>query len=176
MNERYNLYFLEALFVDYLRSENLSRLSIKNYKSDIRFYLSWLSAKHLRNVCYENSPLDSFILLSTESLIDEFKGYMLDAHLPIRTINRRLSSLRRFYAFCHERGVLSHNPASMVPNISREALNREIQDDSHLKPKDNTKLTLTQFKNFMRQRFGSDRSDEIIDSFEAILEMINKNK
>jgi len=46
-----------------------------------------------------------------------YRQYLIDENVPYTTINRRLSSLRKFFSFCIDQGWIQHNPAKEVENI-----------------------------------------------------------
>ncbi|MFN4213040.1 MAG: site-specific integrase [Microgenomates group bacterium] len=115
MDKGYNLDNLEALFKKYLSAGNIKSLSVKNYLSDLRHFFEWL-------VFYLNSrgeskdlPLQQII---TQTTIIDYKTYLLANNIPVKTINRRLSTLRKFCSFCISQGWMKENPAKHVPNIS----------------------------------------------------------
>lgn len=113
---RYNLYNLEALFREYLLSgikkdRPFHKNTIKNYLSDLRHFLGWY------NHSIKNAH-DFFSL--SPSHIASYKDYLITNNLPIRTINRRLSTLRKFCFFCTEAKILQRNPSKDIHNISQE--------------------------------------------------------
>ncbi|MCX7997172.1 MAG: site-specific integrase [Patescibacteria group bacterium] len=172
MDERYNLHILEALFADYLVSGNVSRVSAKNYRSDVRYYLSWISTQIPEPIPETSTALDEFISLSGRDCIEAFKEFQIAKGLPYRTINRRLSSIRKFYLFCFRRGILNFNPAETVRNVSQGPLNREIQDANSLDVSENLKI---QFLDQIQARFGTYRQDNVIESFIEFLGSYNLN-
>jgi len=128
MGNRYNLSNLEATFSKYLAAENYSRISIKNYLSDLRHFTGWVINK-LRATSYE---------LRVENIhsdvIETYKSYLSDNQTPNKTINRRLSTLRKFFSFCINQSWITDNPARNIENIGN-------------KPK--LPLQLTQFKTYL---------------------------
>lgn len=109
MFNRYNLNNLEALFKDFLVSGiKKSKNTIKNYLSDVRHFFGWIeTAKQLR---------DFFYLSQTD--IEKYKKYLVDNAIPRRTINRRLSAIRKLCFFSEQIGILQKNPSKQVANIS----------------------------------------------------------
>ena len=110
----YNLYNLEPKFKNFLLAVNISAISLRNYLSDIRHFFGWL----ISSGKYENdgSAEDNIKALNSE-LIEEYRNYHLSS-LPTRTINRRLSALRKFLEFCQKEAIIAENPAKRVRNIS----------------------------------------------------------
>lgn len=126
MDKRYNFYNLEALFASYLTAVNensfenekkLSTVSKKNYLSDFRFFSGW----YLTHNDLAPYKTDTEIVQSiSESVIQNFLDYMTDSRLPIQTINRRLSSMRKFFEFAIHQNWVEINPAKKINNIRKE--------------------------------------------------------
>jgi site-specific recombinase XerD len=122
MDKRYNFYNFEASFKKFLLAENVSPITLKNYLSDLRHFLGWmilkLKAQNKKN--FENlSPLE-FLNQIDESLVEEYKNYLVVNAIPAKTINRRLSTLRKFFSFCISQGWLKENPAKKIQNLKFE--------------------------------------------------------
>ncbi len=112
MDEGYNVYNIEPKFKDFLRAENISADTLKNYLSDIRHFLGWLSYNKLLDKTFEK-------INSTHIL--QYKSYLESSKVPVITINRRLSTLRKFFTFLHRENPVQVNPAKEVPNIKIES-------------------------------------------------------
>lgn len=145
MDNRYNLDNLEALFKKYLSAgieklpdttnklsdeanniekKTLKNVSIKNYLSDLRHFLGWLILylkSHQFPVSLSSqTPLEKqveMIKIIDVKIIDEYKTYLKENSIPIKTINRRLSTLRKFFSFCISQGWLNENPAKQIQNL-----------------------------------------------------------
>lgn len=119
MSNQYNLSILEALFYDYLVAEKKSSVTIKNYRSDIKHFFSWFHHYIKPSMNEEETPsyLDLFIDNSSTQLIEDYKHYLLEAKVPLKTINRRLSAIRKLHYFCVIRGYLKVNYAASIPNV-----------------------------------------------------------
>ncbi|HLD27032.1 MAG TPA: site-specific integrase [Patescibacteria group bacterium] len=120
---RYNLNNLEALFKEYLisgikKNQPLHKNTVKNYLSDIRHFLGWFSQSVKES--------DAFFSLS-RSHIEAYKKYLIANNLPARTVNRRLSTVRKFCFFCTEAKILHINPSKGIGNICTEKI-RKIKD------------------------------------------------
>src|SRR3989338_11243248 len=111
MSETYNLYNLEAPFKQYLTGENKKPISIKNSLSDFRHFAGWVMSKG----GHGGPPLQEPITLND---ISEYKSYLELNNIPHKTINRRLSTLRKFCSFCISQGWMKENPAKQITNIS----------------------------------------------------------
>lgn len=124
MDSMYNFYNLQASFRAYVLSGNkkLSAVSIRNYTSDIRHFLGWYlfylkaSPKYTQSV---DNLGDNYELLSllNEQFVVAYRNYLQENRLPLKTINRRLSTLRKFCSFCVAQGWLTTNPAKKIANV-----------------------------------------------------------
>ncbi len=108
MSNTYNLYNLEAPFKEYLLALNYKSVSIKNYLSDIRHFFGWMTL-------YSKSK--QLISIIDNKSVTEYKSYLSENNIPYKTINRRLSTIRKFCSFCISQGWMKENPAKKVGNI-----------------------------------------------------------
>ncbi|MGB9882963.1 MAG: site-specific integrase, partial [Microgenomates group bacterium] len=121
----YNLYNLEPQFKNFLIAENISSLSLKNYLSDFRHFIGWLIFKlKVKNqkLKVDDDPL-KLLAFVTSDLINEYKNYLAENKIPLKTINRRLSTIRKFFSFCISQGWLKENPAKKISNIKNQTSN-----------------------------------------------------
>ncbi len=124
MTQQYNFYNIEASFISFLSSGNkkLKPISIKNYVSDLRFFLGWListtqSVKENR----PNDPIELFQRFFNQETLDSYLGYLESNTSPVGTKNRRLSSLKKFFEFARTQDWIAFNPLKHS-GASREAL------------------------------------------------------
>jgi hypothetical protein len=127
MSDRYNLYNLEALFKEYLVAGNQKPVSIKNYLSDIRHFFGWFMFYIKSNPVENDSRIVSknekdeqeslSLQYITVNVIYEYKSYLSENNIPNKTINRRLSTVRKFCSFCISQGWLKENPAKEINNV-----------------------------------------------------------
>ncbi len=134
MRNEYNVAYLEALFKKHLEisSPPISKVSQKNYLSDIRYFFGWI--QNFAQPQPDNAQ--SLQNLFSKNLLVEFRDYMIDSLLPIATINRRLSSLRKFCHFLVESSKIVQDPSSNLTNVTK------LDYQSQLKPKENEDLRL----------------------------------
>jgi len=93
----------------YLRkTKKVSSSTIKNYRSDLRLFLSWLEKKRVK------------IKKITPSLLERYKNYLLTNNIAKNTLNRKLATVRVFCQFCHYNGLFRQNPAQKLANLSAE--------------------------------------------------------
>lgn len=117
MVTQYNQYNSEALFKKSLLAENVSKSTIKNYLSDLRHYFGWLYQSVSKNSTSENLDV---IALSTVPTVKNYIASLSTNGIPEKTINRRLSTLRKFFSFSINQGWMNYNPAKKIENIHSE--------------------------------------------------------
>lgn len=105
-----NVSNLLSIYRTYLNAENKNGATIRNYISDINHFWGH-SMLHS-----SNSP--TVELAFTTAAIEKYKKDLCNEQIPLSTINRRLSSLRNFCAFCVAQHWLPQNPMNDVLNVS----------------------------------------------------------
>lgn len=112
---------LEKKFGLFLNNKGICLVTQKNYLSDLRHFLSWLTffLKSKKISVDETNPLllTSFI---DEKLVSRYKNFLSLNRVCQKTANRRLSTLRKFCSFCISQGWLNSNPAKKVVNIGKK--------------------------------------------------------
>jgi len=132
MFDTYNLYNLEAPFKEYLFALNHKPVSVKNYLSDFRHFAGWITLYLKSNQKGGiTPPLQKTI---TSKTIIEYKSYLTSNNIPHKTINRRLSTVRKFCSFCISQGWMKENPGKKVANLKtvfvrRQSLLEEFEKD-----------------------------------------------
>jgi site-specific recombinase XerD len=173
MNNEYNLSILEALFKDHLLAEKVSKVTIKNYRSDVKYFINWFYVyvrAYLESVGGEDatvSLIEVFILHSTNGLIEEFKQYLIASNIPLKTINRRLSSIRKFYAFCVKRGYLAENPSLSVSNHKDQV--SSLPGRVKIEEKDNH----VKFEEYLSNNLNVHNADDIIEDYKEFMNLWN---
>ncbi|MDH7475901.1 MAG: phage integrase SAM-like domain-containing protein [Microgenomates group bacterium] len=121
----YNLYNFEALFREYLFAEKYSPVSIKNYLSDLRHFLGWFFSifyptidSKKGSIMPQNFSISFFFERLTAETITNYRNYLIYNKIPTKTINRRLSTLRKFCLFSFKQGWLKENLTKKIKNIS----------------------------------------------------------
>ena len=157
MENTYNLCNLEASFKQFLLAGNknlvLHTNTVKNYLSDLRHFIGW------SQLLASNIPMNQ--ILSTSTIIS-YKEYLMKNNVPAKTINRRLSTLRKFCTFCISQGWITENPAKKIRNFGVTA---KPQIDHLPDPAD----ILNQFKLHL---IGKQMDQNTITSYMETLEQI----
>lgn len=82
-------------FLNYLLTSGKSKISIKNYKSDISHFLAWAVLKLKSFGTYAESFLEITPFINRD-FFTNYKNFMIENGTKTKTINRRLSTLRGF--------------------------------------------------------------------------------
>jgi site-specific recombinase XerD len=109
---------LPELFKNYLQDQKASPVTTKNYLVDINHFLDWLAQK--TGVKYQIVGKAIFGLFTKETL-NEYKADQLTKKIPLSTLNRHLSALRKFGQFGLNEGWLKENPANKISNPNSES-------------------------------------------------------
>jgi len=163
MSNQYNFYNLEASFKNWLIAEidetqsnaiydknqrettqkKLTKISVKNYLSDLRHFFGWLIfyLKSNKVGTIHELPLQRLITIKT---ISDYKAYLLENKIPLKTINRRLSTIRKFCSFCISQGWIKENPAKKISNIKYQISNIDTKKTLSLFQQDLQKEGLDQ--------------------------------
>lgn len=118
---RYNLDNFEAVFREFLITDGVSPLTLKNYLSDLRHFLGWFML-HLKSQGLSLNEAEDATPAALDTLLDvkavtAYKTYLEANKLPVKTVNRRLSTLRKFCSLAIHQGWMKENPAKQVPNV-----------------------------------------------------------
>ncbi len=134
MDKVYNFYNIEASFRIFLTAgkKQMRPVTIKNYLSDLRHFLGWLVLR-LKSNNIELSEVTSESLSQHLTKIDvaQYRAYLQENNAPTKTINRRLSTLRKFCSFCVSQQWMAENPAKDVRNIipQENKVEKELGND-----------------------------------------------
>ncbi len=110
-DQPYNWYNLELNFRIYLSAVKKMRpVSVKNYLSDIRHFIGWTSSGAAQ---FESDQPE--IIMVPDNL-EKYRLYLTSSNLPLKTINRRLSTLRSFCEFLISQNILQSNPSKLLRN------------------------------------------------------------
>ena len=97
-------------YEDHLKTTR-SRLSVESYMGDLRLFLEWLGDKEEANPAAA-TPLDAA----------EYRRYLTEKSFKPATINRKIQSLRVFYGWLEETGIVSDNPFRHTKTLPAQEL------------------------------------------------------
>jgi integrase/recombinase XerC len=96
------------LFLRFLHTEKrYSPYTLQSYKTDLLQFSRFIG---------DSSSVDP-ITLCTSRQIRSWVISMLDEGMAARSVNRKTTTLRRFYRFCQQEGLVSNNPADFLPSL-----------------------------------------------------------
>ena len=99
---------LSAQFKAYLLNQKhpASKATVKNYLSDVNRFISWFEAKFARKFSPEEINPEIIEAYKSESLVTRSAS----------SVERSLSSLRKFFTFLSLEGIISHSPLEAKPS------------------------------------------------------------
>ncbi len=112
----------------YLREhEDLSAPTLRNYLSDLRHFAAWYESTYMEGRA-EGASFDPADV--TTPAITAYRGWMQrEAHLKPATINRRLVTLNRYFAWALGQGLIPRDPAKPVKQVPAvESAPRHLSD------------------------------------------------
>lgn len=105
-------------FSSYLVRVGISKATIRNYRSDITHFLHFIFGVLNIDTTSNAAIYDIFGTMDTNTGAT-YKEYMLASHIPQRTINRRLATLRHFSTFLRLKGAIKDDFVEGVQNVQR---------------------------------------------------------
>lgn len=114
-------------FVKYLENLGISPKSHKNYRSDLNHFTGWLILKVRSFGSYIESLSDGIPFLN-KNLSQEYKSFLLENKIPVKTINRRLSTLRHLSRFLTFSNLSGSGFMDGIENISLGKNDRVLPD------------------------------------------------
>ncbi|MCJ7792482.1 MAG: phage integrase N-terminal SAM-like domain-containing protein [Candidatus Marinimicrobia bacterium] len=138
---------LPELFRLYLESEKFHPATVKNYLVDLNHFLNWLATK--TGVKFQVAGKAIFGLLTQET-VKEYKTVLVQQKISQATINRRLSTLRKFAQFGQVHGWLTENPVALVSNLpsSQPSIREKVLTDFQ-KQLEKEKVSRLTIKNYL---------------------------
>ena len=117
MNTEKELDSIRNNFSKYLTSLGVSPKTHKNYRSDISHFANWLILKVRTFGSYVETLTEAVPFLSHD-IAAEYRDYMHEDSVPLKTINRRLSTLRHLSRFLTTSQVIDIDFMARVDNLS----------------------------------------------------------
>lgn len=111
---------LRSAFIAFLIDQGASEKTVKNYWSDVRHFLSWITTSQtLAGVDTISSHIDLLARMSDQTVMS-YRNQMHEQNVPAATINRRLSALRMFFQSCMRNNWLAYHPMKDIANFKAE--------------------------------------------------------
>jgi integrase/recombinase XerC len=96
------------LFLRYLYSEKrFSSHTLVSYKTDLLQFSNFVSS---------SDPQESLVNVTSRH-IRSWVICLLDEGFTARSVNRKITTLRRFYKFCQQESMVNANPAGSIPSV-----------------------------------------------------------
>ncbi len=134
-------------------TKGLKKSSIKNYRVDLRNFLSWLTLKLKSEGKNEELYLENLTLQHLQN----YKKHLLANKMAKSTINRRLATTRAFCQFCYNSDLLEQNPVTKINNLSTSrSEDKKVHDlvskfGSYLKKNRSSRNTIKNYTADVRQ-------------------------
>ena len=113
-------------FRDYLMMGNASKITVKNYLSDISGFARWYEEAVLPTVENPLSSNQGFYLI-TQAIVEDYRKRLVEIqNAAPRTINRKLSALRRYLEFATRKGFITNQEISI--NSVEAEIAEEVED------------------------------------------------
>ncbi len=158
-------------FKSYLYVFNASHLTIKNYLIDIKQFLNWAEeVTGINNVL--GSKNTNVLNHINSNLIEEYKQRLISlGTFSPATINRKLSSLRKYVLWIQAEGLIS--PISLLTNNVEEKIKAEINAPSILDQKEEPVIShppsVTTYSSFPPYRLFQKVTKGIVLAIDATL-------
>jgi len=135
---------------------NISPRSLRNYRSDFLHFFAW-SILRLKNFGSYIEDLSELVPFLSHQFASEYKAYMTENSMPVKSVNRRLSTLRHLSKFLLAEGLTEYDFTATVENIGSVQKNQpllaSLVDDfsSHLESENVSKNTIKNYQSDIRQ-------------------------
>jgi site-specific recombinase XerD len=108
--------FLKSFF-EYLSKGGISTNTLKFYKSDLSHFTGWMMFK-VRSWGIFAETVNEIIPFINNKLAQEYRHFLVQNHVPFKTINRRLSTLRHLARFLLLSQIVNFDFMNGISNIS----------------------------------------------------------
>lgn len=108
--------FITEKFFSHLIKNDVSLSTIKNYKSDIKHFSDWIIRSVKSLGVFADNLTEALPFISNSTAIS-YLTFLESSAIPVKTINRKLSSLRKLSGFLVENQVLHFDFVSEIKNI-----------------------------------------------------------
>jgi len=106
-------------FSEFIKNQRCSPSTCKNYLADLKHFLKFIEVKQkgiLNQVQDDNNTLQ--LQDNTAQLFSDYKNFLTASPLSLTSINRRLSTLRKFGDYLKSTNQFSKNPAVHLQNLT----------------------------------------------------------
>ncbi len=114
-------------FKDFLYVYNASRLTIKNYLIDIKQFISWAQSVAVAESSYVVSDRNIFTKIDDHMLQEYSRRLLAEGRLSPISINRKLSSLRKYLTWASSQGLLQNTITALPSNVPSQVIGNRQQ-------------------------------------------------
>ncbi len=104
-------------FLKYLDTLGLSPKTHKNYRSDLNHFIDWLIL-HIKSMGSYVDTLTETVPFLNKDIPLKYKSFLTENNTPIKTINRRLSTLRHLTRYFVISNLITTDIMEDIENIS----------------------------------------------------------
>jgi site-specific recombinase XerD len=108
---------IKIKFTEYLTSLGISKASHKNYRSDLSHFTEWFILRLKTFGSFVESLTETIPFISPE-IAKDYKIFMSENKVPVKTINRRLSTLRHLSKCLFSSQITDSDFMASIENIS----------------------------------------------------------
>lgn len=105
-----------------LNSVKISNKSLKYYRSDLSHFVGWIFLK-IKTLGILADDFNQAIPFLSYDLLTEYQSFLFSNKVALKTINRRLSTLRHFSKFLILEDILQFDFMENVVNVQKENTN-----------------------------------------------------
>lgn len=147
-----------------LNSVKISKKSLKYYRSDLSHFVGWVFLK-IKTLGILADDFNQAIPFLSHNLLKEYKSFLVLNKVALKTVNRRLSTLRHFSKYLILNDLLQFDFMDNIQNIKKDESNL-VQD--HL---------AKEFSKFLEsQKVSQSTSKNYIADINQFISWINNQK
>lgn len=114
---------LITTFENYLlNSIKISKKSLKYYRSDLSHFIGWIFLK-IKTLGILADDFNQAIPFLSKDLLCEYKSFLVLNNVALKTINRRLSTLRHFSRYLVLEDIMQFDFMDNIDNVQKEESN-----------------------------------------------------
>ena len=138
---------ITALFEEALKDSGVSKITLKNYRSDINDFKNWAIDK-IKSTGAMPENLQEAVPFIKSDTANQYKAYLTKKGSE-KTTNRRLSTLRKFAHFLYHGSYLDFNFTDSLKNSNQENRKPNIYLGRFEKYLTRQKISKNTIKNYM---------------------------
>lgn len=105
-----------------LNSIKISKKSLKYYRSDLSHFVGWIFLK-IKTLGILADDFNQAIPFLSHDLLAEYKSFLTSNKVALKTINRRLSTLRHFSKYLVLEDIMQFDFMDNIVNVQKEESN-----------------------------------------------------